>query len=281
MWLFFAFLSGVMFTGESLISRHVLRGGKDAWAFSFYFSLIGAIVSFPFMLANPKIPHTLTPWLLAALVGILIVCNNLLMFKTFNYLEASLSGALLKFKLVWIFMLSVIFLGTPFSWDKLLGTLLATSAGVVIIHNIRRPKSLTGVAYVVSATLFNAAVIILFKYLLTYFSPASLTFYPTFLLPALINLALMPNARARIKRIYKEDGKMLTFACALGAFANLALNKSLSLGEATSVLVIIEAFLVVTLVGEHIFLKEKEQVWVKIAAVALATAGAILIRLSG
>jgi drug/metabolite transporter (DMT)-like permease len=281
MWLLFALLSGALFTGESLMTRHVLRAGKDAWAFSFYFSLIGSIISFPFMLADPKIPHSLTPWLLAILVGILIVCNNLLMFKTFNYLEASLSGALLKFKLVWIFILSVIFLSTPFSWEKLIGTLLATGAGIVIIHNIRRPKSITGVAYVISATIFNAAVIILFKYLLTYFSPASLTFYPTFLLPLLINFTLMPNARTRIKKIYSEDGKMLTFACALGAFANLALNKSLSLGDVTSVLVIIEAFLVFTLVGEHFFLKEKEHLWIKVTAVSLATAGAILIRLSG
>jgi hypothetical protein len=36
----------------------------------------------------------------------------------------------------------------------------------------------------------------------------------------------------------------------------------------------------VTLVGEHIFLKEKEQIWIKWGAVALATIGAILIRLS-
>jgi hypothetical protein len=49
MWLFFAVLAGFLVTGESLITRHVLRGEKDALAFSFYFSLVGAVVSFPFM----------------------------------------------------------------------------------------------------------------------------------------------------------------------------------------------------------------------------------------
>lgn len=280
MWLIYALVSGAFFTGESLITRHVLRQGKDAWAFSFYFSLIGAIVTFPFFLASPKLPHTLMPWLLAIVVALLLVGNNLLMFKTFNVLEASLSGAILKFKLVWIFIFSIIFLGTPFSWQKMIGTILATCAGIVIIHNIRKPKTVSGVSYALTATVFNAALIILLKYLLGWFSPASLTFIPTFLLPAILNFALMPNAKQRVIKIYKEDGRMLTLACSLGAFANLALNKSLALGEATSVLVVIEAFLVLTLVGEHIFLKEKEHAWVKITAVVLATGGAILIRLS-
>ena len=90
----------------------------------------------------------------------------------------------------------------------------------------------------------------------------------------------MPHVFQRITKIVKEDGKLVFLACGLGALANLALNQGLSLNAASSVLVIIESFLVVTLVGEHIFLKEKEQVWVKVIAVLLATAGAILIRLS-
>src|SRR5712675_568483 len=107
MWLFFALLSGVMFTGEQLMTRHVLRAGKDAWAFSFYFSLVGAIISFPFMLADPKIPHTLIPWLLGIVLALLLVGNNLLVFKSLGLLEASLSGAISKLKLVWLFAFNV------------------------------------------------------------------------------------------------------------------------------------------------------------------------------
>ena len=53
------------------------------------------------------------------------------------------------------------------------------------------------------------------------------------------------------------------------------------LGDAASVVVITEAFLVLVLVGEHIVLKEKEQAWVKAAAVVLATVGAVLIQTAG
>ena len=58
------------------------------------------------------------------------------------------------------------------------------------------------------------------------------------------------------------------------------MNYSLSAGDATKTLVIIEAFLVVALVGEHLIFKEKEHFMIKALAVVLAVTGAILIRLS-
>lgn len=280
MWLGYALLAGALYTGQGLVTRHILRKQQDAWAFSFYFSLVGALVSLPFMLASPKIPLTWQPWALALVVGFLIVGQNLLNFKASNFIEASLSGAITKFRLVWVFVLGLLVLHEMFSWQKLIGTLLAVGAGLVIIHQFKRPKSFQGVALAFFATLFYAIVIILYKYLFASFNSVSLTFFVTFLPPVLINLVIMPRSLQRIKKIVKEDGKLVFLACGFGALANLALNKGLSLNEATSVLVIIEAFLVVTLVGEHVFLKEKEQVWIKVIAVLLATVGAVLIRLS-
>ena len=67
--------------------------------------------------------------------------------------------------------------------------------------------------------------------------------------------------------------------CAVGAVANLVLNLALSLNDATSVMVVSEVFLVLILAGEHILLKEKEQLWVKFGSIALAVAGAIIIQL--
>jgi drug/metabolite transporter (DMT)-like permease len=80
MWLFFAILCGAFYTGESLLQRFHLRKQNDAWTFAFFYSLTGTIICFPFMLAAPKIPTSLHIWLLAALVGLLIVGNNLLLF---------------------------------------------------------------------------------------------------------------------------------------------------------------------------------------------------------
>jgi drug/metabolite transporter (DMT)-like permease len=279
MWFLFSVLAGALYTGEVLILRYLLRQQKDAWAFSFFYSLVGTVICLPFMLSAPVIPADAGVWVLALLVGLLIVGHNLLIFKASNFLEASLIGTLSKLRLVWVFILGVTLLQDPFNWQKLAGTLLAIIAGLVIMHNFKRPRSTTGVSLVLWATFLNAAVIILSKYLLGSFNAVSLTFFATFLPAVIFNFILMPRAIPRIKKLFKEDWRLVLLACALGSLANLALNQALSLHDASSVLVIGEAFLVLVLVGEHIWLKEKEYLWVKLLSVALAVAGAILMQI--
>jgi drug/metabolite transporter (DMT)-like permease len=279
MWFIFSALAGLLYTSESLLQRHFLRKQKDAWAFSFYYSLVGTIISFPFMIASPVIPNTAGPWLGALLVGLLIVGNNLLLFKAANHIEASVIGTLFKLKFVWIFVLSIILLGNAFEWTKLGGVVLTIAAGLIIMHRFKRPASSTAVSLVLMATVLNALIIIASKYLLDYFNVPSLTFFATFLPALLLNFILMPKATARIKSMFTADWKVVFGICAVGAVANLALNQALSLHDATSVIIISEVFLVLVLAGEHLVLKEKERLWIKLGSIALAIAGAIMMQL--
>jgi drug/metabolite transporter (DMT)-like permease len=279
MWFVFAALAGVLYTVEMLLQRFLLRNQKDAWAFSFFYSFVGTVITFPLMLSNPHVPHELGPWLLALLIGVLIVCHNLLIFKASNFLEASLVGALGKVRLVLIFILGILFLGTAFSWLQLLGTVLVIFAGLVIIHKFKRPKSLNGIILVLLSTIFAALIIILTKHLLDSFNTLSLTFFATFLPATVLNFTLMPKARVRIKALFKDDWRIVLLTCSIGTFANLALNQALSLQDASSVVIISEVFLVLVLAGEHILLKEKEHLWVKLLSIVLAVSGAILIQM--
>lgn len=79
--------------------------------------------------------------------------------------------------------------------------------------------------------------------------------------------------------MFKADWKVVFGICAVGAAANLTLNQALSLHDATSVIIISEVFLVLILAGEHLVLKEKEQLWVKLGSIVLTVAGAALILL--
>lgn len=279
MWFFYAIIAGILSTISNLAGRYVLRGDKDAWAFSFYFSFFGALISLPFMLFQFRVAHSFSLWLLILFVGALIVLQNLLIFKSTNRLEASIGGAIVKFRLVWVFLFGIFLLHELFSWEKMIGTILTISAGLVIIHKFRTPKSLVGVSLAFSSTILYAIIIVFYKFLFAQFNSASLTFF-IFFIPAFINFIAMPRAVKRLGKFFYENKKGILFACVLGAFANLALNYALSIGEISRVLVITEAFLVLTLVGEHVFLKERENLWTKIAAVLLAVAGAILIRIS-
>jgi drug/metabolite transporter (DMT)-like permease len=280
MWFFYALLSGIFYTISNLVSRHVLKGAKDAWAFSFFFSFFGALASIPFMIASPKYAHSVGLWIVMILVGILIVSQNLLNFKSTNYLEASLQGAVSKIRLVWVLLLGIILLGESFTLYKAIGTIFTVIAGVLIVwRNIKIPKSARGVLFAFSATFFYATVIMLYKYLFRDFNSQTLTFF-IFFIPAIINIIIMPHSITRIKNLWQQNRKAVTMACIAGGLANLAMNQALAIGEASKVLVMIESFLVIVLVGEHLFLKERKDMAVKIVSVLLATAGAILIRLS-
>lgn len=279
MWPVFALVSGSFYTLQGLITRHVLKGNKkDAWAFSFYFSAVGALISLPFFLTNFKVAYTWSYWIIMIIVGLLIVSQNLLNFKSANHLPASVGGAMTKFRLVWVLVLGVIILKESLTWQKTIGTTLAVLAGIVILNKVKKIGSIEGLILIFSSTFFYAIVIILYKYLFQAFNSQSLTFF-IFLFPMLINLLIMPNSINRIVALIKTDGRFVFIACVLGAFANLAMNYALSIGEASRVLVIIESFLIVTLVGEHLILKEKEHLAIKLVAVILAIMGAVLIRI--
>jgi len=279
MWSMFAVLSGSFYTLQGLITRHVLKGNKkDVWAFSFYFSAVGSLIAFPFFLTNFKVAHTWSYWILMMIVGLLIVAQNLLNFKSANHLPASVGGAMTKFRLVWILILGVIILKEALTWQKTFGTVLAVLAGIIILNKAKKIGSVQGLILVFASTIFYAVVIILYKYLFQVFNSQSLTFF-IFLIPMLINLLIMPNSINRIVTLAKTDGKFVFLACALGGFANLAMNYALSIGEASRVLVIIESFLIITLVGEHLVLKEKKHLAIKLIAVILAIMGAVLIRI--
>jgi drug/metabolite transporter (DMT)-like permease len=278
MWFIFALLAGLFYTISGLLTRHVLKGKKDSWAFSFYFSFFGAITSLPFMLAEPKMPTTLGPWVLMFVVGILITTQNYFSFKANNHLSASVIGIVTKFRLVWVFLLSVIVFREDLIQPKLIGLVVTLLAGVILLANSSAIQKNIGIIYTLTATFFYAIVITLYHYLFTDFNSQTLTFF-IFIFPVLINLVIMPNRFSRIKAIMVQYKTPLIIACVLGGAANLAMNYALATGDATKTLVTIEACLILTLIGESVILKEHQDLTRKIIATVFAVAGAVIMRL--
>lgn len=275
MWIIFTLIAGILTTLQMLLSRHVLKTGKDAWAYSFWYSFTGAIVCLPFVLFSPTIPMTFSPWLLVMLVSSIIVLHNILVFKAMKSLEASIGGALSKFRLVWVFLFGILLLHEVFSWYKVAGTLFTILAGFVVVKKFKQPEKLSAVLLVIISTILNASIIILYKYLFVSFNVITMTFL-IFLIPAILNFIIMPDAYNRITKIVRTDGKLVLLSTAMSGFANLAINQSFLLGEVSRVTVLSEAFLIITLFFEHRFFKERKYLHVKILSVILAVIGAVL-----
>lgn len=279
MWIFFSVLAGVLFTAESLAQRRFLKGQSDAWAFAFFYSLIGAIVSFPLMLVDPELPQTPREWCLALFIGGLIVGNNVLLFRATSQLEVSFVGTLLKLRLVWVFLLGILVVQDDFSWERLAGTAAVILSGSLVAHGIRRrTSSSSAVTLVLIATLFNAGIVVTSSYLLDSMNVMSFTFFATFLPAVIFNYVLMPNARTRITTMFVENRWRVAFVCGLGALSNFALNGALATGDVSQVIVMNEAVLILVAVGEHLILKEKDHLRLKLVGIPLAVLGAVLIQ---
>lgn len=279
MWLAYSLASGFFYTTSNLLTRYLLKGDKDSWAFSFWFSLIGTLVSLPFMLLDPKYSNKIEVWIVLILVGVLIVIQNLLVFKSTNTLSPSIQGAILKFRLVWVLLFGIIFLSEATNNYKFLGTLLTLLAGLIIIRKIRGKAEMLGVAEAFVSTVFYAIVITINSRLLKDFSPATLTFF-IFLFPAIINILVMPKGKSRVTKIFQWQPSIILFSTTLSALANLALHYALALEEQSKVIIITEVFLIITLATEHLVLKEKGNLFTKLIAILLALSGAILIKLA-
>lgn len=278
MWLTFSLLAGFLYTGSDLLSRSVLKKKQDAWAFSFYFSAIGAIVTLPFAIFSFSAPNSLLVWLLMIGIGLLIVLHNFLKNKALNFAELSLGAVSYKLRLVFILVFGILVGQEILSLTKALGLIFALLAGVLIVLKFKKPEKLTGIYLNLFAAVIYALVITIMKYLFTNgFNSQTLTFF-IFSIPAVLNFMLMPNVTARVSKTFLEDGKAIILACTLGAFANLAINYAYSLTEVTRVAVITESFLVLVFLGEHFVLKERESTLVKLLAVTFAILGAILVQ---
>ncbi len=278
MWLLLSLAAGSFYTASDLISRYVLKKKLDPWAFSFYFSTVGAFVSLPFIFFDESNKLAMLPLLILFSLGFLIVLHNYLKMKSLNFASVSLSNTVYKFRLVAIFAFAIFTGQDVFSYNKLLGVLLVTVSGLFLLHSFKKEKSYFGLLLSLGAALVYAVVISAMKVLFNYFSVSLLTFM-IFAVPAMLNYLIMPKAKERIVKLYKQEGKMVIIACFFGALANLSINAAYNLSTVSAVAVILEVFLILVLLLETLVLNEKEQLIAKVLAVIVALMGAILVQL--
>ncbi len=277
-WWFFALLAGSFYTGTGLVTRHILRGGQDAWAYSFYFSAVGALVSLPFFLWSWQTPSQALGWGLMLTIGCLVVIHNWLNFTSSKYIPASVNGVVLKFRLASVLVLAAVFGQETLTGLKIAGVVCAIAAGWLLRQSFRGSQSLYGLGLAFVSTIVYGTVVTISKFLLTnsFFSSPALTFF-IFFGPMVINALIMPSARSRIIALWQVARWRVVLATTLGGLANLSINQAFLLGEASRVVIMVESFLVVTLVGEHFWLREREHLVAKVCAVFISLLGAWLI----
>ncbi len=278
-WFIYALLSALFYTIAGILTRKLLKGNKDAWAYSFWFSFIGAIIVSPFLLSEKNFTNNPTAWTMIILMISFVVLHNYLKNKAVNFISPSIQGAVGRLRMVWIFFLDVLVLGESFSAIKLIGLFFAVSAGLLLYQNLKNTKSARGIYLELAATIIYAFIITSYSYFFKHFSVMQLTFL-VLAFGAIINVIMMPDWKNRSKKIFTKDYKLIISSSVFAAFGYLFLNNALNTGEQSTIIVTTESFLVITFFAEYLYLKEKDLALKKIIAVILAIIGAILVQIT-
>lgn len=280
MWFLFAIISGFFFSSLNILERYLLKDtDSDPIAFTFFFSLTCSILCFPIIFLDLKFSNDPKSWLILFTVCGLLSANNILNSMAVKYSNATIVGTIGKFRIVWVFLIGLILAYETWSHAKGLGIFLTIIAGIILVAKFDQNSSFKGTVYAFTSTLFGGIAIALYTPLLDEFSVFTLTFL-VFLFPTMINFVVLKNRIQRIKTQYKKQTWRLLVVGLFGAIANIAVITAINEGEASRVLVIVEAMFILVLIGEHFLLKNKTQIIRKSTAATLATIGAILMRIA-
>jgi lipoprotein signal peptidase len=105
--------------------------------------------------------------------------------------------------------------------------------------------------------------------------PFSLLFFLT-IIPVIMYCIMIKDLKKKIIETYKKTSIMI-LAAAIGVVYNLCMVLGVR-EEPTKVFFVIEAGIILIVIGEYFWMKDKKNIILKILAVALAIAGAILLR---
>lgn len=197
-WIVFSTISGTCYTISNIIARKVLSKSDDAWAYSFWFSFFGMIVTLPLAVLEPKFPSVQSNFWVYAVVtamGLGIVGHNWLVFEATKRISASMVGIISKFRLLWALILGALWGLELLTYSKVLGVVAVVLSGALVFQGQKHKQSVLGNSLILISTILYATISLVIKWLLAHtdFSAASLTFGALFLGPTIINAALMPD----------------------------------------------------------------------------------------
>ncbi len=134
----FGLLSGCL-GGLAMVFIYKARQTNGPLIIYFYFCLIGAILSFPFMVQGFQIPDVRSGSLLV-LLALLLLVAQVLMNYGFKYCKASEGSLILMSEVVFIGIAGLLIFKDPVTFHFLLGAILIIGSGVGLNLISRRSK---------------------------------------------------------------------------------------------------------------------------------------------
>jgi uncharacterized membrane protein len=222
-------------------------------------------------------PHVL---LLFALSMTLWALVDAFLFSAFKYEEASVLAAIFPLNFVVTFAISVVFFSSVISSMVIFGFLLIMTASLMIGMYKTNFRPSKGIVFAFLYSFCTGAALGVDSGVIKHFSipPYMLA---AFLFPAIINLFIfLRPKRSEMQYELKKQWKMILLNAAAMDASYFFPLKAFQLGNVPQIVSLSASSTLLTALAGIVFLKEKENITIKIIAAVLATLGVVLIHIS-
>lgn len=278
--LFLALATAVTFSAFGLLSRVLARDSKDPLALSVAYGLLGALFSLPLFFIEPWRFGTITPIVLL-ITFVATVCAGLFETTEFfarKHLEASRMTILFQLTPVVTFFGSIALLNESFSLEKISAIILIIGGNIIAMQKhgglITKIGLLFGLATVVSLGFMYIAD----KAVFTYY-PLSFYVFLSYIMPSIYIFTFLK--RERVRRVIAEwrlGSRRLVIFAAISVLGYYLLLKTFQVAEASVAVPIIYTSTILTALGGIFILKEKSNIYQKLAGAVFVFFGVALLR---
>jgi drug/metabolite transporter (DMT)-like permease len=267
----------------AMLNRFVLKE-HDYISYGFIFNILAAVFFIPFIISDFSIPSQPQAIGYAALGVALWTVVAAVGFKASKLVEVSLKNPLGQTRLIFLLILSSIFLFEVLTLNKLAGTLLIF-VGLVTLTYDRKGKggkmfgkmSDTGVKLILLTALLTAISAIVDKTVLSYWSIPMYSFI-AFLFPGLVLGAATMKRKKEFVKMVKTRAVPIFVSSLLIVIDAFLVYSAYKMTDVSNVFPVMRLSTLVGVVGGIVLLKERKDILKKISASIIMILGAILIR---
>ncbi len=274
----FAALSALSKGFEKVLHRFILIR-EDSLSYAFVWHILTAIFFLPLFIIEFNLPKQSFAWLLIIISSALWSIIAYVGFKAYSYLEVSIKTPIGKSRMLFVLLLSVIFLKETLTLKKILGTFLIFTGIVILTYKRgKRFGSLKekGVQLTFLSAFLTSVVWLVDKYATNFFNPGMYSFLVYFV-PSTMLFPFVLRKKQELKSLLKFRSSAIIFTVILGAAHYYLILRAFKLTEASIVVPIVELSTLIAVFSGIKFLKESKEVSKKIIAAIIVILGAVLL----
>ena len=275
LWLIPAIIAALTDGTKDFLNKIVMIK-EDPYVFAFIENFIATLLFIPVFL-TAKAPTNNIVYLFILISSIIWVLIVVIGNYSYKYTEVSLRAPISQVRILFLLLMSTLFLSEKLTLNKGIGTLLIFS-GLVILRFKKGKLDFKhkGIQLTMLTAFLVALVAIFDKLALNNANPEFVSFF-VYLIPASILLFFTLKKKKEFRSIIKNQYRVVLSASVLGAVFYYSSLKAYSLIDVSTVFPIIKTSALITVLLGIIFLKERQNMLRKIIATLIILAGIAVI----